>query len=716
MKHHLPLSRFRSLSAAALAVALMLSSASNADNTTSISFIKDGGSQVVSFPYTGSYSGPSHSEDWLTTGTQVKMSNGSGTLNITISCEANQGAARSGYIEFYLSGSPYTIYVSQAGADDDRDSDDDDDPPPFPMPDLAFVKPIEWTAPVTLSSIENSTEHMSSFTTKQTVHVNYCYWNKGNENATNNKLSVRVYDSSGALVNGVGFDVNVTSLDPEYSKRRTSDNDIGGTLPPGTYSVEVFLDYENVIPESDESNNSYRVAFTVISDDPPSDDPISFGVGKVSTFTVPNAGTAVLVGASGVTWSNFSGTDSYGATTFVNENIVDCEKTAADDDDDLWCYPMSDMNALFFTGWSQKTSYATVDAMKGHFNGNLIRQEVSGKPVEGTYGFNNNGTWGDFFDWYRNETGVDLAANGALTEGTVGATFPATLRSLMADGSHVVRVNVLFDNVLYNRRWKDKGFAMLHGVLCVGYVSSGDTLNALLIVDPDNDQYTGAGGVNAPNSVMYCPVSWNGSAYTINGIWGQEGSIKANSKYRAIAKKEEGNPTYKIAFNANGGKAKKKMNALSMTYGASKKLTKNTYTRQGYIFIGWAVSKANAKKGVVAYKNKASVANLTTNGGTVTLYAVWAKKNYKVKFYANGGKGKMDVESMTYGKAKKLTANKFTRKGYKFAGWAKTKSDAKNGLVVYKNKKKVKNLITTGKTVKLYAVWEKREEAILLLF
>ena len=164
---------------------------------------------------------------------------------------------------------------------------------------------------------------------------------------------------------------------------------------------------------------------------------------------------------------------------------------------------------------------------------------------------------------------------------------------------------------------------------------------------------------------------------------------------------------YKIAFNGNGGKLpkKKKMKALSMTYGTSKKLPKNLFARKGYVFIGWSTKK----KGPVEFPNKASVKNLTTKDGTVTLYAQWAKEKYKVAFYANGGKGKMATQAMTYGKAKKLSANKFKApKGMKFAGWAKSKADAKKGKVAFKDKKSVKNLVTTGKTVKLYAVWKKK--------
>ena len=87
------------------------------------------------------------------------------------------------------------------------------------------------------------------------------------------------------------------------------------------------------------------------------------------------------------------------------------------------------------------------------------------------------------------------------------------------------------------------------------------------------------------------------------------------------------------------------------------------------------------------------------------MYAQWAKKYYKVAFYANGGKGRMAKQTMTYGKAAKLRANKFKRKGYTFQGWAKSR----NGKVVYKNKKAVKNLVKNGKTVKLYAKWAKNK-------
>ncbi len=160
--------------------------------------------------------------------------------------------------------------------------------------------------------------------------------------------------------------------------------------------------------------------------------------------------------------------------------------------------------------------------------------------------------------------------------------------------------------------------------------------------------------------------------------------------------------TYTVVYNANGGSGK--MTAQTMTYGRAAALSANTFTRKDWVFIGWAKSKG----GAVAYANGATVSNLAAAGGTATLYAQWAKKSYKVAFYANGGKGKMAAEKFTYGKAKKLSANKFKRTGYVFKGWAKSKALAKKGKVAYKNKKAVKNLVTNGKTVKLYAVWKKK--------
>ena len=89
-------------------------------------------------------------------------------------------------------------------------------------------------------------------------------------------------------------------------------------------------------------------------------------------------------------------------------------------------------------------------------------------------------------------------------------------------------------------------------------------------------------------------------------------SSKAVTLYARWAK-----PHYQVRFKPNGGKGTMKVE--SFTYGESKKLSRNRFTRTGYIFLGWA----KRPTGAVAYSDEKKVKNLTMKGGTVTLYAVW---------------------------------------------------------------------------------------------
>lgn len=76
--------------------------------------------------------------------------------------------------------------------------------------------------------------------------------------------------------------------------------------------------------------------------------------------------------------------------------------------------------------------------------------------------------------------------------------------------------------------------------------------------------------------------------------------------------------TYIIVYNANGGNGGMKNSAH--VYGTAKKLNKNTFTRDDYLFLGWS----ETPQGNVKYTDQQSVNNLTNdNGARITLYAVW---------------------------------------------------------------------------------------------
>ncbi len=173
--------------------------------------------------------------------------------------------------------------------------------------------------------------------------------------------------------------------------------------------------------------------------------------------------------------------------------------------------------------------------------------------------------------------------------------------------------------------------------------------------------------------------------------------IYAKAKANAPATAKKAVPaTYTVSFNSNGGKGK--MSSQKFTVNKSDNLALNRFSRKGYVFIGWSTSKT----GAVSLQNGQSVKNLAKGGKTITLYAQWAVQNYLVAFFANGGSGSMPLQKHTYGKAAKLTANKFTRKGYSFQGWAKSST----GALKYRDMASVKNLTKKGSTIKLYALWK----------
>lgn len=113
--------------------------------------------------------------------------------------------------------------------------------------------------------------------------------------------------------------------------------------------------------------------------------------------------------------------------------------------------------------------------------------------------------------------------------------------------------------------------------------------------------------------------------YTFLGWTGSNGNVaeltvtvpKGSTGDKSYIANWTGN-TYSVVYNANGGSGT--MTASSHTYGTSKKLTANAFTRTGYTFTGWALSE----NGNAEYEDEEYVKNLTTVAeGTVNLYAVW---------------------------------------------------------------------------------------------
>ena len=143
-----------------------------------------------------------------------------------------------------------------------------------------------------------------------------------------------------------------------------------------------------------------------------------------------------------------------------------------------------------------------------------------------------------------------------------------------------------------------------------------------------------------------------------------------------------------ITFNANGGTGE--MAALMANPGYDKQLSSNTFTREGYTFIGWNTKADGTGTG---YADGATV----KFDADTTLYAQWTRKPV-ITFDANGGKGTMGAQTVNPGVSAALPANTFTRADYDFAGW-NTKADGSG--MAYADKE----TIAVSENTTLYAQW-----------
>ncbi|MBM6779651.1 InlB B-repeat-containing protein [Collinsella tanakaei] len=164
--------------------------------------------------------------------------------------------------------------------------------------------------------------------------------------------------------------------------------------------------------------------------------------------------------------------------------------------------------------------------------------------------------------------------------------------------------------------------------------------------------------------------------------------------------------SYTVAFDANGGEGT--MNPQSFTFDKSQNLTSNTFTRDGYTFVGWSTEAhpLSDDPSGTTYDDEASVSNLTSvDGATVTLYAQWERDTYTVTFQANAtdAVGSMNPESVPTNEDWLVSGCGFTRAGYTFTGW-NTEADG-NG-VTYEAGTTVPALAVKDGEVALYAQWQ----------
>ncbi|MBQ6661230.1 MAG: InlB B-repeat-containing protein [Lachnospiraceae bacterium] len=153
-----------------------------------------------------------------------------------------------------------------------------------------------------------------------------------------------------------------------------------------------------------------------------------------------------------------------------------------------------------------------------------------------------------------------------------------------------------------------------------------------------------------------------------------------------------------LSFSLNGGTADAP-DAIKTESGKTVTIPKSCPRRTGFYFLGWA---ENSSATAATLKGGDSI-NVSANK---TLYAVWKKITYSVKFDANGGAGMIPKPvTLSYGTTFSVSAVSLVREGYYFMGWSTSKTAT---TAQYTSK----SVITLKSNLVLYAVWKPRTNKI----
>ena len=230
-----------------------------------------------------------------------------------------------------------------------------------------------------------------------------------------------------------------------------------------------------------------------------------------------------------------------------------------------------------------------------------------------------------------------------------------------ADGSDEYSTTASFDVTVTSDITLYANFEILSYTLNLAAGANGTVTNTTAsetIAAGENKAYTYDCGtvvsITATPNTGYLFDSWtDGSTNATRDVTISE-AITLRASFTPI--------TFYVAYNANSGIGT--MATQTFTYDVPQKLTKNTITKEGYAFKGWDTDEAGT---MVVYTDEKQVSNLTTtNGTTITLYAVWEAVDYTVTVY----NGSADNTTANIGDVVTLTPNDKT--GYTFSAWTTT--------------------------------------------
>ena len=456
----------------------------------------------------------------------------------------------------------------------------------------------------------------------------------------------------------------------------TFDANGGGTVTPSSITKK-YGEALGTLPTVSRTGYTFNGWFTATS-----------GGQKISTSTTMPATNVtyyaqwsinsytLTVNPNGGTWEGSTGsqqfTQTYGSTkTISNPTAPAGYKVTYNGNGGST--PSAQTSTKSFTGWTTSgagtlsgTTYtfgAGAGTLTANYKNNAITLQT---PTRTGY---------TFAGWYDAATGGNKVGNGGASYTPTKAitlyahwtanTYTVAFNGNGNTGGSTASVSMTYDTA--------------KNLTANGYTKTGYTFKSW------NTKPDGSGTTYANSASVKNLTSTNGGTVTLYAQW------TAN--------------TYTIAFNGNGNTGGSTA-SVSMTYDTAKNLTANGFTKTGYTFKSWNTKSDGTG---TTYANSASVKNLTsTNGGTVTLYAQWTKKQVVVTFMRNTSSTDTTsaTQTFTYGTAGQSFSNKnWTRTGYSLLGWSEDKNATTQQ---YSTLSGVSDSWIDSKSPKvtLYAVWK----------
>ena len=340
-----------------------------------------------------------------------------------------------------------------------------------------------------------------------------------------------------------------------------------------------------------------------------------------------------------------------------------------------------------------------------------------------TVSFDANGGTGEMPDQlgFRLGTGRALASNAFTRDGFLFAGWsrtPTAAKAAYADGAKIYTPNGVTAGATLTLY---AVWAVDPACYTVSFDANGGTGRM-----PDQRGFVpGVGRALVANGFVrdgflfrgWARNPWNTSAsYADGALLYSPNGIGAGDTLKLYAVWAADPNCYTIRFAANGGDGTMP-DQCGFRLGVGKALAANAFTRDGYVFGGWARA-ATATKAAYADGAKVYTPSGVTAGSVLTLYAVWAPDptTSTVSFDANGGVGKMpDVPGYRSDRPKQIPANVFARGWYQFAGWSLNPS-ATQAEYGDQSEFVVPETVAAGTPVTLYAVWERDPWAYAMAF